>query len=350
VFDSRHARADALREDLVSPPRAHVVPTGTERLWPQRHADAQRPEGVPEGAELLVCLGADYAHKNRPFALALVRSLHERHGWDGRLVLAGPHVERGSSLELEHAVLEADPALAELVIDIGFVDDAARSWLYEHAQAIVYPTLYEGFGYVPFEAAAASLPCLYASAGALAELAGPELGPLVPWDPDASADAAAPLLRPGVERERHVQALRDAAQQTTWARCVPLLRDVYEQAVASPLRASAPRVAGDLEREDFIVALSATAEHDRGRAAELLRANDDAQRANNEAQLALVALRESVGIFRVSAEGGLMTQAQYRALLRIVTRPVLRKLLLAPFAVGAHPPAESDTTPPAPGA
>ena len=348
VFPSRHARADALREDLVSPSRAHTVPNGTERLWPQPHAAAQRPEGVPEGAELLVCLGADYAHKNRPFALALVRSLHQRHGWGGRLVLAGPHVERGSSLELEHAALEADPALAELVIDVGFVDDAARSWLYEHAQAIVYPSVYEGFGYVPFEAAAAGLPCLYASVGALAELAGPELGPLVPWDPDASADAAAPLLRAGLERERHVQALRDAARETTWARCVPQLRAVYEQAVASPFRASAPRVAEDLEREDFIVSLAAAAEHDRGRAAELLRANDDAQRANDEAQRALIALRDNVGIFRVSAEGGLMSPAQYRALLRIVTRPLLRTLLLAPFAVGAHTPAESDTAPPDP--
>ena len=348
VFHSRHARADALREDLVSPPRAHVVPNGTERLWPQPHAAAQRPDGISEGGNLLVCIGADYAHKNRPFALALVRSLHQRHGWDGRLVLAGPHVERGSSLELEHAALEADPALAELVIDLGFVDDAARSWLYEHAQAIVYPSVYEGFGYVPFEAADAGLPCLYASAGALAELAGPELGPLVPWDPDASADAAAPLLLAGVERDRHVQALRDAARETTWARCIPQLRRVYEQAVASPLRASAPRVAEDLEREDFIVALSAAADHDRGRAAELARANDDAQRANDEAQRALIALRENVGIFRASADGGVMTQAQYRALLRIVTRPVLRKLLLAPFAVGAHEPAQGDAPPPAP--
>jgi len=348
VFPSRHARADALREDLVSPSRAHAVPNGTERLWPRPRAAAQRPERVPEGTDLLVCIGADYAHKNRPFALALVRSLHQRHGWDGRLVLAGPHVERGSSLELERAVLEADPALAELVIDVGFVDDAARSWLYEHAQAIVYPSVYEGFGYVPFEAADAGLPCLYSPAGALGELAGPQLAPLVPWDPDASADAVAPLLRAGVERERHVAALREAARETTWARCVPQLRRVYEDAVASPLRASAPRVAEDLEREDFIVALSAAAEHDRSRAVELAGANDDAQRANDEAQRALIALRDSVGIFRVSVEGGLMTQAQYQALLRIVTRPLLRKLLLAPFALGADSTAQGDAPPPAP--
>jgi len=355
VFPSRHARADALREDLVSPERAHAVPIGTERLWPQPRTVGQRPEAIPEGTELLVCIGADYAHKNRPFALALVRSLHERHGWNGRLVLAGPHVERGSSLELERAALETDPALAELVIDIGFVDAAARSWLYEHAQAIVYPSVYEGFGYLPFEAADAGLPCLYAPVGALGELAGAELAPLVPWDPDASADAAAPLLRAGVERERQVQSLRDAAREITWERCVPQLRRVYEQAVASPLRASAPRVAEDLEREDFIVALSATADHDRARAAELARANDDAQRANDEAQRAtqeaqqaLYALRDSVGVFRVSAEGGLMTQAQHRALLRIVTRPLLRKLLLAPFAIGADAAAARDPGSPPP--
>ena len=40
VFPSRHAREDALREDLIAPPRAHAVPDGAERVWPQPPAAA----------------------------------------------------------------------------------------------------------------------------------------------------------------------------------------------------------------------------------------------------------------------------------------------------------------------
>jgi hypothetical protein len=343
VFPSHHAREDALREDLIAPGRAHAVPDGAERLWPQPAAAARRPEGVPEGARLLVCIGADYRHKNRPFAIDLARALRDRHDWDGRLVLAGPHMEHGSSREREQELLDEDPSLASLVIDIGAVDDAARAWLYANAQAIVYPSVYEGFGLVPFEAAQADVPCLYAATGALGELAGPELAVLVPWDAEASADAVAPLLEPGAAREHHVQALRDAARATSWASCVPRLREVYELAVASPHRASRPRVQEELEREAHIVALAASADHDRLRASELERANAEAQRANDEAQRglhevrgALSALQASVGGFAEAADGGFLTAAERRGLLRVASRPLLRRVLFAPFALGGR--------------
>jgi len=333
VFSSNHAREDALREDLIAPQRAHTIPAGAERIWPQPAAAARRPDGVPEGTRLLVCIGADYTHKNRPFAIALARALRDRHGWDGRLVLAGPHVDHGSSREREREMLQADPTLSSLVIDIGPVDDAGRAWLYANTQAVVYPSVYEGFGLVPFEAAAANLPCLYAASAALGELAGPELAALVPWDADASADAVAPLLEPGAARERHVQALRDAAAATSWASCVPRLREIYEQAVRSPHRASRPRVDEELEREEHIVALAASAEHDRLRAGELERANVVVQRGLQEYDAALSALQAKVGGLAEVADGGLLTGAQRRGLLRVASRPLLRRILLVPFAL-----------------
>jgi glycosyltransferase involved in cell wall biosynthesis len=336
VFPSGHAREDALREDLIAPWRAHAVPDGSERVWPGAAAVAQRPGGVPGDAGLLVCIGADYAHKNRPFALELARALRVRHGWQGRLVLAGPHVQRGSSRERERELLAHDPGLAALVTDIGAVDDAQRAWLYANAQAVVYPSVYEGFGLVPFEAAQAGVPCLYAAAGALAELAGPQAAVLVPWDADASADAAVALLAPGEERERHLRVLREAAAAVSWAAVIPMLREVYRQAVAGPHRAGAPRVAEDLERESHIVALAASAEHDRARAGELEAANDEAQRANDAAQQTLAALRSSVGAFADPADGGVLSASQRRGLLRVASRPLLRRALLAPFALAGR--------------
>ena len=125
VFSSDHARDDALREDLVAPARGHVVPIGAERIWQAEPAAPVRPEAVPDGTRLLVCIGADYAHKNRPFAMALTRALHVRHGWEGKLVLAGPHVAFGSSARRERELLAEDPEIESLVIDLGQIDDSA---------------------------------------------------------------------------------------------------------------------------------------------------------------------------------------------------------------------------------
>ncbi|HEY5389025.1 MAG TPA: glycosyltransferase, partial [Solirubrobacteraceae bacterium] len=296
-------------------------------------AEPLRPAAVPPDTRLLVCIGTDYAHKNRPFAIALARALRERHGWDGRLVLAGPHVPHGSSREKEQALLAADPSLCSLVIELGTIDDAGRAWLYARADAVVYPSVYEGFGYVPFEAAEAGVPCLYAANGALGELAGDNLAALVPWDADASADAAAALLEPGEARERHVRELREAATRVSWAAAVPRLREVYAAAVASPHRAGAPRIAEDLEREAYIIGLAASSEHDRLRAEELQRANERGRRIIDETEAVLERLRSDVGALAETSDGGALSSAQRRGLMRVATRPALRRVLLAPFAL-----------------
>ena len=111
-------------------------------------------------------------------------------------------------------------------------------------------------------------------------------------------------------------ALIEAARAVSWETCVPLLRRVYAEAVASPYRSSAPRVREELEREAHIVALAASAEHDRARAAELRQANADAQKANqlaqqanHEAQQALAQTHEELNSMRASVGGFAETTA-----------------------------------------
>ena len=207
VFFSEHARSDALAEGLVDERHTELVGIGSDQLW-RPDGERRPPDGAPAEDGFLLCLGADYRHKNRPFAIALAGELRAAHGWQGKLVLAGSHVTHGSSRAEERALLARDPDLAEAVLDIGPVDEAGKSWLYGHAAAVLFPSLYEGFGLIPFEAARAGVPCLFAAQAALVEVAGSELATLRAWDVPLSAAAVAPLLRPGSERERHVEGLR----------------------------------------------------------------------------------------------------------------------------------------------
>ena len=197
-------------------------------------AAPRRPRHAPDGPFLL-CIGNDFRHKNRLFAIKLLAELRAR-GWDGSLVLAGAHVESGSSRGDEAAYLASRPELAIHVHELPAVSEAEKAWLYGNAAAIVYPTVYEGFGLIPFEAARARVPCLFAAQASLAEVLPPEAAVLVPWDGEASADRALPLLRDSDERRRHLELLASAARRMPgWDEIVERLLRVYEETALLPV-------------------------------------------------------------------------------------------------------------------
>jgi hypothetical protein len=118
VFFSEAARHDAIAEGLGDVERTDVIGIALDEPFPE---SARAPAEMTSEDEFIVCLGADYRHKNRPFALRVFAALREHHGFRGRLLLAGAHVEHGSSADLERAVLHEQPDLAASVTDLGGV-------------------------------------------------------------------------------------------------------------------------------------------------------------------------------------------------------------------------------------
>ncbi|MBK8653204.1 MAG: glycosyltransferase [Haliscomenobacter sp.] len=57
--------------------------------------------------------------------------------------------------------------------------------LYQQAVAVLYPTLYEGFGFPALEAQAVGTPVLFSALGSLIELIGPSAEILPPENLDA---------------------------------------------------------------------------------------------------------------------------------------------------------------------
>jgi glycosyltransferase involved in cell wall biosynthesis len=325
IFFSEHARADALAEDLLQAGRTHVVGIASEALErADSHAEPGTlgsadgpPAALSEDEPFLLCLGADYAHKNRPFAIELLGALR-RLGWPGRLVLAGAHVPHGSSREHEQKLLGKNPDLAEHVLDVGPVDEPGKRWLYGHARALVYPTTYEGFGLLPLEAARAGLPCLFAAQASLPELAG-AAATLIAWDATASAAAVLALLSEGPAREEHLARLR-ALPIPSWDEVAERLVAIYEQAASAAPSEAAPRTWQELDRESYLVVLDRNVHYFEGLAKEY----QDAYHALEG--------RVSTGLPLID-EGGLLSHEQQRGLMRVAARRGLGKAVLAPFGL-----------------
>jgi GT2 family glycosyltransferase/glycosyltransferase involved in cell wall biosynthesis len=238
VFFSQHAADDALAEDLLPAERVRVVPIGVDHRLGSLKPPPSRPahDADFEGRPYLLCIGTRFRHKNRVFALRLLEALRAHHGWEGRLVLAGPEVAAGSSSGDEAAWLAARPAIAERVLDLPAVDEAEKWWLYEHAAAIVYPSVYEGFGLIPFEAADVGKACLFARQASLAEFLPESTETIVTWDADASADRAIEVLRDPQRAAQLVDDVRAAAERLTWDRTAEGLLAAYDDAVRLPAR------------------------------------------------------------------------------------------------------------------
>jgi glycosyltransferase involved in cell wall biosynthesis len=306
VFFSHHALKDAFSEDLVEPDRARVVYIGVDHAATVAPEHRHPPQGAESLAEqpFLLCLGTDFRHKNRVFALRLVEALRERHGWQGRLVLAGPRVSDGSSAGEEATYLATRPQLAEAVLRLPAVEEAEKDWLLDHCLAVLYPTTYEGFGLMPFEAADHGRPCLFASQTALAELLPAELAMLVPWDPVESAKRVSALLEQPEAIHEHVLAIRRAAEPLTWQSTAEALLDVYFAAAASPARDAAEMA------ESLLVVES----------------------ERNELERKYTELWQSLtpDARTLAGPAAPLDAAQQRSLAALVKRPLLRRLLLGP--------------------
>lgn len=174
-----------------------------ERLALHLHVDASRFALVPNGADhldtidaddsvldrhglceqrFLLAVGSDNPTKNHAALLAAFARLADEPGL--QLVIVGGR----------HAAVFAGQASPEPpgVVRVGELGDARLKALYANALALVFPSLYEGFGLPPLEAMACGCPVAAARTASLPEVCGDAA---LYFDPRDVDDIAASLRR-----------------------------------------------------------------------------------------------------------------------------------------------------------
>jgi len=231
---SEHTQADARAEGLLPAgvPSAKVY-CGTEHSPSASEGAVMPPSCAGAAPGFMLVLGVAYLHKNRQFAIEMLAELR-RSGWQGSLVLAGAVPTHGSTTELEAAALARHPELADGVFDAGMVSEAEKSWLYENAGLVVYPTISEGFGLVPFEAAALGVPCLSTRAGSLDEVLPTDIPVIESFDAAAAAAVALPLLTDQAQARSLIEAILSRSEYYTWERSAEQVMTVLREVVRRP--------------------------------------------------------------------------------------------------------------------
>jgi glycosyltransferase involved in cell wall biosynthesis len=120
----------------------------------------------------------------------------------------------------------------------GMVPDEDLPGLYAGAAALLYPTLYEGFGLPVVEAMACGVPVLTSSTSALQEIAGGYAYLVDPMDVDAIAEGIAVLATDEKVRSDYAALGRKRALDFSWDKAAEKTLEVYESALRGPARSA----------------------------------------------------------------------------------------------------------------
>ena len=102
--------------------------------------------------------------------------------------------------------------------------------LFQNAAAVLYPTLYEGFGFPALEAQATGTPVLFSPVSSLRELAGPGARLLDPDDRRSWIGLCSKLLAQYSEGRTPDVSARRWAERFSWAEAAQRHLRVYEAA------------------------------------------------------------------------------------------------------------------------
>ncbi|HEX7097564.1 MAG TPA: glycosyltransferase family 1 protein [Acidimicrobiales bacterium] len=222
-----HTVSDFVRDEIletfdVDPARVVTVPNGVDAI-----AAAEPGAGVAlaGGAPYVLALGTVEPRKNYPALLRAFDAVADK--MPGvRLVIAGP--DGWDSARFEETL--AACRHRDRVTRIGMVDEDRRAALLRDAHALVYPSLYEGFGLPPLEAMSVGVPVLATDIGAVREVAA-DAALLVPTGDDtALAEALVRIVEDDALRTDLAHRGRLRAASYDWSKTAAGLVALYERA------------------------------------------------------------------------------------------------------------------------
>lgn len=236
---SETSRRDLCRFFGMSEARVGLLTEGVDQVFVEpSHAPADRSEtlaryGIPNGRPLWTYVGGLSPHKN------LVRLIEAFAGLPdtiGDLVLVGDFSDTFHTHVPELRSKAAESGVGDRIHLPGFVPDPDLALLYRSSQAVVLPSLWEGFGLPAAEAMACGVPVLHSTAGSLPEVVGNAGIAFDPMSVDAIRSAWMQVATDPAMRMALGQRGLARSTQYRWNRAGRMLWDEIETLAEQPAK------------------------------------------------------------------------------------------------------------------
>src|SRR5437867_1153316 len=210
--------------------RISVVPFGVDRAFfseaPNARARGRADWRIPDDAFVVLHVGSTVERKNVPLVIHTVARL--RAEADAYLLQVGGRFSNDQQQLIERLGLRRFVRTAPLA------DESTLRRAYRAADVLLFPSLYEGFGYPVIEAFASGLPVVTSGAGGLKEVGGDAVVVVEGRDPGAYVAALESLSDDPLRREELVEGGRARARTFTWQRTAEQTADVHRSLLHWP--------------------------------------------------------------------------------------------------------------------
>ncbi len=228
---SEFSKGEIVRYFGVPESRISVTPAGVddrffERLKGPEVDEVVRQLGLPERFFLFV--GTLQPRKNVERILDAHLALPAKIRRDVPLIIVGRHGWGSDHLLARLKAMGPDDHVRWL----SGIDDFTKRVMMQKATALLFPSLFEGFGLPVLEGFASNTPVITSNVSSLPEVAGDAAWMVDPYDVTALTDAMATLIRETVVADDLVAKGLMRARQFSWDACAAKTLKVYESVLS----------------------------------------------------------------------------------------------------------------------
>ncbi|WP_297846054.1 glycosyltransferase family 1 protein [Pseudomonas sp.] len=228
---SEYSKQDMVKHLGIAPERISVTPLGVDPVYFERIGYAERNATLQKyGLEpgFFLCVGTLQPRKNLPRVIDAFKRLPNRIRKEHPLVIVGRNGWDNDELLPQLQSLEEAGEGRWL----NYLPQGEVMALLQSAGALVFASLYEGFGLPVIEAFAAKCPVIASNTSSLPEVAGDAAWSVDPYDVDSINAAMLGVLEQKGAREQKILRGLARAEHYTWHECARQTLEVYRKVLA----------------------------------------------------------------------------------------------------------------------
>lgn len=205
--------------------RIRVVPFGVDRSFfiesPGGRELARQRWHIPEDALVVLHVGSTVERKNVPLVIETLARLRSQ---------ADAHLlQVGGRLTAAQEDLATRLGVRPYVRVVASADETTLRRAYRAADVLLFPSLYEGFGYPVLEAFASGLPVVTSGAGGLREVGGEATVVVERRDAGSFVEAILALGEDEDQRDLLIERGRVRARVFNWQKTAEKTAEVYKE-------------------------------------------------------------------------------------------------------------------------